>query len=297
MESDLSFPVINKESLLDFISAVPILEAKIVESDLSLLVIVEESVINLFKNNKESLVDLFLERDISENKLFVNKLSAAVALVTSAAILAFVFTSSVVILLEREIVSFANLLESIAAVSLYFIPETDCKYGAIIPGIWAESNLILILFDKEIVSLPILFESISDVSLKFNLSPATKEVEAAKALTFLETNKVVAIVLSAVVVSCVIVVGRPIINGERIVLLEKVSDPASVANVPEIGKITLLEAVVVIVKSPIPLVKKLLAIEIVLSVLATPVPPFEPGKILEIVPEESENLEVSEVNE
>ena len=42
---------------------------------------------------------------------------------------------------------------------------------------------------------------------------------------------------------------------------------------------------------------KLLAIVIVLPVLATPVPPFDPGKILEIVPEESAYFEVSAVNE
>ena len=48
------------------------------------------------------------------------------------------------------------------------------------------------------------------------------------------------------------------------------------------------------VKSPIPFVIKLLAIVIVLPVLATPVPPFEPGKILEIVPAESAYFEVSE---
>ena len=63
------------------------------------------------------------------------------------------------------------------------------------------------------------------------------------------------------------------------------------------GKITLLAAVVVIVKSPTPFVTKLLARLIVLPVFATPVPPFEPGKIVEMVADESANFEFSEVNE
>ena len=53
----------------------------------------------------------------------------------NAARFAVVFAFNVLILLESEAVSLANLLVSIAAVSLYFIPETDCKYGAMIPGI------------------------------------------------------------------------------------------------------------------------------------------------------------------
>ena len=51
------------------------------------------------------------------------------------------------------------------------------------------------------VSLPILLESIAEVSERFNFSPAVAPAAAAKALTFFETNKVVAMVLSAVAVS------------------------------------------------------------------------------------------------
>ena len=67
-----------------------------------------------------------------------------------------------------------------------------------------------------------------------------------------------------------------------------------VASVPVVGKITLLAAVVVMVKSPIPLVTKLLAMVIVLPVLATPVPPFAPGKIPIIEKDESAYLELSD---
>ena len=48
--------------------------------------------------------------------------------------------------------------------------------------------------------------------------------------------------------------GLPVIVGETIVLFVKVSVPVKVAIVPEVGKVTLLAAVVVIVKSPIPFV-------------------------------------------
>ena len=76
--------------------------------------------------------------------------------------------------------------------------------------------------------------------------------------------------------------------GEVIILLVSVSAPASVDKVPEVGKVTLLAAVVVITKSPIPLVAKLLAIVIVLPLLLIPVPPFVLGKIVVIVVAESE---------
>ena len=94
-------------------------------------------------------------------------------------------------------------------------------------------------------------------------------------------------VLSAVAVSCVMVTGRPIIIGEVMVLFVSVSAPASVAKVPEIGKVTLLFAVVVIVKSPMPFVIKLFAMVIVLPLLLIPVPPFVLGKMDEIVVAES----------
>ena len=63
-----------------------------------------------------------------------------------------------------------------------------------------------------------------------------------------------------------------------------------VANVPEVGKITLLTPVVVIVKSPIPLVIMLLPKVIVFPALFIPVPPLEPGSIELMVIAESENL-------
>ena len=68
-----------------------------------------------------------------------------------------------------------------------------------------------------------------------------------------------------------------------------------VASVPDVGKTTLLAAVVVIVKSPIPFVNKLLLSEIVLPLLLTPVPPFELGNIELIVKAESAYLALSAV--
>jgi hypothetical protein len=134
--------------------------------------------------------------------------------------------------------------------------------------------------DRETVSRANLLESIAEVSDKFNFSPAVAPAAAANALTFFDTNNVVAMVLSAVAVSCVMVTGRPFNNGEVIVLLVSVSIPAKVAKVPAVGKVTLLAAVVVMVKSPTPLVIILLAIEIVLPLLFTPVPPLTLGTIV-----------------
>ena len=70
-----------------------------------------------------------------------------------------------------------------------------------------------------------------------------------------------------------------------------------VAIVPEVGKITLLAAVVVIVKSPMPLVIILLANVIVFPLLFTPVPPFDPGRIELIVMAESAYLAFNAVKE
>ena len=64
---------------------------------------------------------------------------------------------------------------------------------------------------------------------------------------------------------------------------------------PDTGKVTLLAAVVVMVKSPIPLVIILLPKVMVLPLLLMPVPPLEPGNIELIVNDESENLEFKEV--
>ena len=148
----------------------------------------------------------------------------------------------------------------------------------------------LILLDKETVSLPILLVNIAAVSAIFSFSPAVAPVATANVLICLATNKVVAMVLSATVESCVTVTGLPVITGDTMVLLVNVSVPAKVAMVPVVGNIKLLAAVVVMVKSPIPLVIILLASVIVLSLLLTPVPPFVLGKIEVMVPVESENL-------
>ena len=103
--------------------------------------------------------------------------------------------------------------------------------------------------------------------------------------------------LSELVESGVTAVGLPSKAAEINVLFKSVSTPSLDTNVPKVGNITLLAAVVVIVKSPIPFVTKLLATVIVLPVLAIPVPPFEPGSILEMVPEESAYFDVSAANE
>jgi hypothetical protein len=69
------------------------------------------------------------------------------------------------------------------------------------------------------------------------------------------------------------------------------------AKVPEVGKVTLLAAVVVIVRSPTPLVMILFAMVIVLPLLLTPVPPLLLDKIPVIVVAESENIALFDVNE
>ena len=63
-----------------------------------------------------------------------------------------------------------------------------------------------------------------------------------------------------------------------------------VAIVPDVGKITLLAAVVVIVISPMPLVIKLLPNVIVLPLLFTPVPPLELVSMVVRFEAESENF-------
>jgi len=69
------------------------------------------------------------------------------------------------------------------------------------------------------------------------------------------------------------------------------------ANVPEVGKVTLLAAVVVIVRSPIPLVMMLFAMVMVLPLLLTPVPPLLLDKIPVMVVAESEKIALFDVNE
>ena len=91
--------------------------------------------------------------------------------------------------------------------------------------------------------------------------------------------------------------GLPVIIGETIVLLVRVSVPAKVEILPEVGKVTLLAAVVVIVSSPTPLVTMLFAMVIVLPLLLTPVPPLLLVKIPVIVVAESEKIALLDVNE
>ena len=91
--------------------------------------------------------------------------------------------------------------------------------------------------------------------------------------------------------------GLPVIIGETIVLLVRVSVPAKVEILPEVGKVTLLAAVVVIVSSPTPLVTMLFAMVIVLPLLLTPVPPLLLDKIPVIVVAESEKIALFDVNE
>ena len=78
------------------------------------------------------------------------------------------------------------------------------------------------------------------------------------------------------------------------VLFVSDSVPLMVESVPDVGKIILLAAVVVMVKSPIPFVIILLPNVIVLPLLLMPVPPLAPGKIELMVFAESENLELNE---
>ena len=91
--------------------------------------------------------------------------------------------------------------------------------------------------------------------------------------------------------------GLPVIIGETIVLLVKFSVPAKVEIVPDVGKVILLAAFVVIVRSPTPLVMILFAMVIVLPLLLTPVPPLLLDKIPVIVEAESEKIELFDVKE
>jgi hypothetical protein len=132
-------------------------------------------------------------------------------------------------------------------------------------------NLVFILFDKETVSLPILELNIPEVSDVFNFKLADKLLEL-----FIES-----ILFDKETVSV------PILSETYCVL----------ANVPDTGKVTLLAAVVVIVKSPTPLVMILFAIVIVLPLLLTPVPPLLLDNIPVIVEAESEKIELFDVKE
>ena len=147
------------------------------------------------------------------------------------------------------------------------------------------------------------------IDLFFN---ASDPVRVATAIPL--TNKLESTIIFAFAKSVSVIVVFPFTNKEESILVfnlsafkfilsdnDIVSDfnisPMSfkVAIVPEVGKITLLLAVVVIVKSPTPFVIILLPKVIVLPLLSTPVPPLDPGKIELIVNEESENLEFNAV--
>ena len=159
---------------------------------------------------------------------------------------------SLIIRLERPIVSRAILFDNIADVSEIF-------------------NFVLILFDKATVSLPILELNITDVSEMFNFKLADKLL-ALFIESILFDNEIVSV---------------PILSETNCVL----------AKVPDTGKVTLLAAVVVIVRSPTPLVIKLFAMVIVLPLLFTPVPPLLLVKIPVIVVAESEKIALLDVNE
>ena len=60
------------------------------------------------------------------------------------------------------------------------------------------------------------------------------------------------------------------------VLLVKVSEPANVANVPDVGKVRFVAAWAFKVVGNSPVVVKFPPIVMVLPILATPVPPFSP---------------------
>ena len=108
-------------------------------------------------------------------------------------------------------------------------------------------------------------------------------------VTFPITVNVVLVIVPPAIVN-------PFSNAEGLtplmVLFVRDSVPLKVAMVPVVGKIILLFAVVVIVKSPIPFVIILLPNVIVLPLLLTPVPPLELGKIELMVVAESENFEL-----
>ena len=203
--------------------------------------------------------------------LVVNTFSAAVALVTSAVKFVLVVLMLVVKTFSAAVALVTSAVKLVLVVFILVVkPFSDPV---------ALFTSALILFDNEAVSLANLLDNIAAVSNKLNFPSAAVPTIPLKLLICLLTNKVVAIVLSAIVESCVTVMGLPVKVGDDNVLFENVSVPANVANVPAVGKIILLAAVVVMVKSPIPFVIMLFAIEIVLPLLFKPVPPFSLGII------------------
>ena len=222
---------------------------------------------------KTSVVKLALVEFIFVVKLF----SAVVALAISAVKLA-VFAASAVVALKTSAVILAVLAAStVVALVTSAVKLALVEFILVVNPVSAMVALLasaLILLDKETVSLAIRLDNIAAVSEIFNFVAVLLNAVCDKLFICLLTNKVLAMVLSATVESCVTVVGRPSKVGEVNILFDKVSLPANVAKVPEVGKIILLAAVVVMVKSPTPLVIILLAIEIVFPLLLIPVPPF-----------------------
>ena len=201
----------------------------------------------------------------------VNTFSAEVALLISAVKLVLV----VLILVVKTFSAAVALVTSAVKFVLVVFILVDKPFSAPV----ALFTSALILFDNDAVSFANLLDNIAAVSNKLNFPSAAVPTISLKLLICLLTNKVVAIVLSATVESCVTVMGLPVKVGDDNVLFENVSVPANVAKVPDVGKIILLAAVVVMVKSPIPFVIMLFAIEIVLPLLFKPVPPFSLGII------------------
>ncbi len=139
--------------------------------------------------------------------------------------------------------------------SAYFTPATVTKYGAIIPGICAESNLILILLDKLAVSNFLKYGFNMDaVSEIFTFNAEVLPEETPNALILFESD----------------MVSEAIRSDTYCVLASK----------PVRGKLILLAPVVVILISPTPLKFKFCASVMVLPSLFTPVPPLDPGTIV-----------------
>ena len=132
------------------------------------------------------------------------------------------------------------------------------------------------------VSLVILFDSMLEVSEIFNFK--------AEDVAFADARLLIAFVL--------LVFNSLILLDNEIVSVPILSETNWVfAKRPLVGKVTLLVAVVVIVKSPTPFEIILFAMVIVFPLLFTPVPPLILGKIEVIVIAESEKFAFAALNE
>ena len=210
----------------------------------------------------------------------------------------------------NKIFPFTNKLESIrppletTKESLKFKPASKIKRPPTLnaPLTYKFESINALAFannESVIFALPVTVKRESILAfnlsaLRFNFSFVEEPELVESLLIALFTNKVVAIVLSELVESGVTAMGRPFKTGEFKTLFVNVSAPSKVAKVPVVGNITLLAAVVVIVKSPIPLVIMLLAIEIVLPLLFIPVPPLLEERIALSVTADSDVFELAE---